>query len=100
MYCNFRLRVAHARRKEYEKAVQGGLSLTPSEMMALATEGKPISAGLQTHGTFDNTPQGDFYVPLEHTKGIEITDLYEARMEGKAKLRKAVKAAQSQPKTE
>lgn len=100
MYVNSIVRFAHAKRKEYEKAVQGGLSLTPSEMMAMAMDGKPIAAGLQTQGTFDNTPQGDFYVPLEHTRGIEITDLYEARMDGKAKLRKAVKAAQSQSKSE
>lgn len=104
MYRNSTVRFAHARRAPHEKAVQGGLSLTPSEMMDLATQGKPIAAGMQSQGTFDNTAQGDFYVPLEHVRGVDITDLYEARMEGKRKFRKAVSdyrtAAAAAAKTE
>lgn len=88
MYNNHTVRFAHARRREYERAVQGGLSLTPAEMMEMAKKGQPIAAGAPLQETFDNTPQGDFYVPMETRRGIDINDLFGAQMESKSKLRK------------
>lgn len=88
MYNNHTVRFAHAKRREYERAVQGGLSLTPAEMMEMAKKGQPIASGAPLQETFDNTAQGDFYVPMETRRGIDINDLFCAQMESKSKLRK------------
>lgn len=87
-YINRSVRFAHARRKTFEMKVQNGLSLTPAEMMKLAKEGMPIAAASPLQESFDNTPQGDFFVPLETRRGIDIADLYAAQQDSKNKLRR------------
>lgn len=81
-------RFAHCVRHDGEQEVQSGLALTPSQMMEMAQRGLPITT--QNLGvTYDEGYSNlDFTPPLEHQRGIDIGDLYEARMDAKSKLRR------------
>lgn len=100
MYVNGSVRVSYARRKPYERSVQNGLSVTPAEMFQAAKEGIPIAASQLSQASYDNTPQDDFYVPLDCRRGIDINDMFSAKMTGKEKVKTAKQKLDSQSKTE
>lgn len=78
---------AHAHRREDETEVQNGLAMTPAQMYDMAMKGLPISTqnlGITYDEGYSNL---DFTPPLEYQRGIDLGDLYEARMDAKQKLR-------------
>lgn len=80
-------RFAHAVRHEGEHDVQSGLAMTPSQVFKMAEKGLPVTTrnlGLTYDEGYSNL---DFTPPLEYRRGVDIGDLYEARMDSKAKLR-------------
>lgn len=79
---------ALAMRHDGEQSVENGLAMTPAQMYDMAKRGLPITT--QNLGiTYDEGVSSlDFTPPLEHRRGIDFGDLYEARHDAKAKLRK------------
>lgn len=85
-------RVAVCKLKEGEIPVQGGLAYTPSKMMQLAQDGIPIStqtaAGVQYD---DGYRKLDFEPLMEFRRGVDITDVWEADMDARQKVKNALK---------
>lgn len=85
-------RVAVCERHDDEIPVQDGLAYTPSKMMQLAQEGIPISTQTAAGVTFDDGYRTlDFEPLLENRRGIELTDLWEARQDIKVKMKEKMK---------
>lgn len=82
-----RNRFAHCVRHDGETEVINGQAMTPSQMFDMAQKGLPITT--QNLGvTYDEGYSNlDFNPPLEYRRGVDIGDLYEARMDAKVKLR-------------
>lgn len=67
------------KRSPSDVPVQNGLALTPAQMSDLMQRGLPISSanlGLQYE---EGVSHLDFEPPLEHRRGVDINDMYEAR---------------------
>lgn len=80
-------RFSCCRRVEGEQDVQNGLAMTPAQMFDMASKGLPVTTrnlGVTYDEGYSNL---DFTPPLEHRRGIDLGDLYEARMDAKSKLR-------------
>lgn len=79
---------AHCVRTNDEPEVQSGLAMTPAQMFDMALKGLPVT----THNLGVTYDEGysklDFEPPLEYRRGVDIGDLYEARMDAKSKMRK------------
>lgn len=91
---------AQALRHDGEQQVENGLAMTPSQMYDMAQRGLPITT--QNLGiTYDEGYSAlDFNPPLEHRRGIDFGDLYEARFDAKSKMRKLRDAGKfQQPET-
>lgn len=80
-------RFAHCVRHDGEQDVQSGLAMTPSQVMKMAEKGLPITTRNLGITYDEGYSQLDFDPPLEHRRGVDIGDLFEARMDSKAKLR-------------
>lgn len=86
------MRFSTCKRKKGEQPVQSGLALTPSQMMAMAERGVPISAQTASDSEFDLGAEAkDCYLPLERTRGIDIADLWVAERSAKKKMADALK---------
>lgn len=85
-------RVAVCELQTDESSVQEGLAYTPSKMMQLAQEGIPISTQAAAGITFDDGYRKlDFEPLLENRRGVEMTDLWEARQDIKSKVKDKIK---------
>lgn len=89
MITRTRIKVTNARRKDYERVVQNGLAVTPSDMQVLAAKGIPVSPQNLGLGYQDGVSKLDFQPPIEYTRGVDINDLWEARQQVKDKVRRA-----------
>lgn len=78
----------HFCRHSDEQVVQNGLAVTPSQMMELASQGIPISPNNLGLGFEEGVSDLDFTPPLQYQRGIDIGDLYEAREDSKAKIKR------------
>lgn len=83
-----RWRPAVARRHDEEPIVQNGLAITPSDMQDMMMRGEAISAQ-HMQAIKDETPsqRNDFYVPMEHTRGFDMVDAWNAQKEVQGKVR-------------
>lgn len=93
-------RLSVIKRNSNEKPVQDHLSITPSQMYQMAQEGTPVSA--QNLGmVFDEGySQLDFVPDLEHRRGVDISDMWDARMNFRKKVNDAKVAGKMQPVSE
>lgn len=84
------MRYSTPRRAVHEPVVQNGLALTPDKIEYMSRLGQPVTT--QTLGAeyYDNTANNDYYVPLEHRRGMDIVDVWNAMKDGKTKLRNAL----------
>lgn len=83
--------------KPYEHHVQNGLAYTPSQMADLVAKGIPVSntaVGIQSDSLAVDS------IPLEGVRGVDMSDLWNAREDGKRKLREIHNNIKSQSKTE
>lgn len=82
-------KLCNCKRQPFEQPVIDGLSISPYQMMEMAKEGTPISTsnlGL----TFDEGfSELDFQPDLEHRRGVDIADMWNAQQDFKSKVRKA-----------
>lgn len=78
------------KRKEDEKPVQSGLSMSPAEALEMALKGVPLSQAnlpsIEVYRTSDN----DYSVPMEFRRNADPADMYQFRQE----IHKKVKAGQ------
>lgn len=76
------------KRTEFEPVVQNGLAMTPSEMHELMQQGQAISAQ-NMQSIKEETPRqrNDFFVGLEHTRGFDMVDGWNAQRDVQAKVR-------------
>lgn len=81
------MRFSRCKRKSYETPVQNGLGLTPKQMAELTNKGIPISANNLGLSYQDGVQDSDFTVPMEHTRGVDLADLWNSAMDGKAKAK-------------
>lgn len=85
-------RVAVCQLHDDEEAVQDNLAYTPSQMMQLAADGIPVSTQSVAALSFDDgTRKLDFEPLMEFRRGVEMTDLWEARQDVKAKMKEKMK---------
>lgn len=70
-----------------EPIVQNGLAVTPSEMLELTNRGVPISPNNLGVIYEEGSSNLDFEPPLEHQRGIDITDMWEHREDVKSKMK-------------
>lgn len=79
------------------KKVQGGLSITPTQMSQLAERGVPISTqvlGAEYFDDGDSTPISDVPFPLR--RGVDISDVYEYQQRSREKVNNYVKSQKSE----
>lgn len=81
--------IVHQVPSDYEP-VQSNLSVTPAEMLKMAELGHPISAQSLGMESYDGYKDIDFDVPLEHQRGVDITDMFMSRQDAKRKLKMAI----------
>lgn len=77
------------KRHDYEAEVQSNLSITPSKMLEMAEKGIPVSSQLSGLSFEEGVSKLDFEPPLEHRRGVDMADLWEAREDLKVKVQKA-----------
>lgn len=76
--------------------VQGGLSVTPSEMLQATRNGIPISSQLLNDSMFNEGEVSRLTdVPFELRRGIDAGDIYQYQQESRAKVNKAKQAIQN-----
>lgn len=88
------------KRHSFESQVQNGLGLSPARMFELAQKGIPVSSQLSAAVYDEGVSVLDFEPPLEHTRGVDIGDLWEARENLKTKVRslkQRVKSGEIEP---
>lgn len=78
------------KRKIYEKPVQNGLAVTPAQMAELTAKGVPITASNLGMVFDDGVSKLDYDVPPEHTRGVDINDLWNLKQDIRKKLRKGL----------
>lgn len=76
------MRYSVCKRLPYEKPVQNGLSLTPSQIADMVSRGVPVSTS-NLVGTFDTLPDGS--VPREYHRGVSLNDLWNERLDARRK---------------
>lgn len=79
---------AHCVRRPDEMEVQSGLAMTPSQMYDMAQKGLPITTRNLGVTYDEGYSKLDFDPPLEYRRGVDLGDLYEARMDAKSKMRR------------
>lgn len=82
--------------KPYEHHVQDGLSYTPSQMAELVAKGIPVS---NTAVSLQSDCLAVDSIPLEGVRGVDMSDLWNAREDGKRKLREHVNNVKSEVKS-
>lgn len=91
-FCRKYNRVAVCKLQDGEIPTQGGLAFTPSRMMELANDGIPISTQTAAGVTYDDGYRTlDFEPLLEHRRGIDICDAWEADQDARVKMKTALK---------
>lgn len=78
---------ASYKRTEFDIPVKGGLSVTPSEMMRMASQGIPISNANLPFVDGDKNPSWN--IPAENVRGIDVAELWTLQQDSKAKIVKA-----------
>lgn len=87
------MRFAICKRSRQDQPVQNGLALTPAQMMKMAEKGVPISAQMAPNDEFDlGQDTKNCFLPLERTRGIDISDLWNAEKSAKHKMSDAIKS--------
>ena len=65
-----------------------GLAYTPSDMIRLAERGIPVSSQASSD-FYDGSLNPSWSVPMERTRGVDVSDMWEAQQESRAKIRNA-----------
>lgn len=91
------------RRRDTEPITKSGLSYTPSQMMAMAEQGIPVSMG-NAENFNDGVENPEWFVPYDRLRGVDPADLWNVEQDVKGKMRtgyrgfvKAQKAKQQEP---
>lgn len=71
-------RAVTIQRKSYEPIVQNGLAITPAEMEDMRKRGMAISAQNAQLLQVADAGDTDFFVPLEHQRGFDLADGWNA----------------------
>lgn len=69
---------------------KNGLAVSPSTAMAMAERGIPISAQMSSD-FYDGDDNPSWELPLERSRGIDPSDLWQMQQDSRSKIRKAVK---------
>lgn len=88
-------RPARTCRHENDPVVQNGLAVTPSQMADLASRGIPISTQNAASFTSNDVGRFDFDVPMEHTRGIDMAEMWQKREDVKSKFRETKRKLKS-----
>lgn len=76
--------------------VQGGLALTPSQMMTMSQAGVPISTQVLSAELFDPGHEGSSPdVPFERKRGVDFSSAYEYQERCRSKISGAIKSSES-----
>lgn len=86
------------KRRECETVVQNGLSITPSDMARLTSQGVPISANNLGVTYQEGVKSSDFTVPAEYVRGVDMADLWNQKMDSRVNARKVYNQVISEPK--
>lgn len=83
--CKMARRAIH--RYPYSRVnVQSGLSVTPSEMLALAQQGIPISSHFDDSKFDDGDTKALGSIDFIHQRGLDIVDVWEHQKSSRKKL--------------
>lgn len=82
-------------RRSDEMIVQNGLAVTPSEMQELVNNGIPVSPANLGLSYENGVLNNDFTPSLDNMRGVDISDLWEAQLDVKDKLRNNLKSIHS-----
>lgn len=81
-------RLAHCRYVESDTVVQGGLAVSPAEMMKMAERGIPVSSqNLASFNDGEVNPSWD--LPLDQTRGIDVAALWQNSKDIHKKIKSA-----------
>lgn len=80
--------------------VQGGLAVTPSQMLAMSEHGIPISSKVDESQFYDG--DSDYRIEIDPMlmRGVDINDAWNAEQDAKSKFRKAVNLSIKSQKSE
>lgn len=82
------VRVAcHCKRTKNDIPVKGGLSVTPSEMYRMASQGIPVSNANLPFVEGDANPSWN--IPAERMRGIDVAELWQLQQDSRAKVVRA-----------
>lgn len=90
---NNRLRkLSTIKRRFEENPVQDGLAVSPAQMVEMTRKGIAISTQNQPDSVFEEgSTINSFDIPLEHRRGVDLVQLWEASESAKKKIRSARK---------
>lgn len=93
-------RVCSTKLQKYEKSVQPGLALTPSQIHKMSEKGIPVTTQ-NLDGMFDDgVTRPSWDVPLDQQRGVDVATMWQKGRDTAAKLRKNGKDAKAELKTE
>lgn len=79
--------VCHCKRTKDDIPVKGGLSITPSEMYRMASQGIPVSNANLPFIEGDENPSWN--IPAERMRGIDVAELWQLQQDSRAKVVRA-----------
>lgn len=71
---------------EFDKPVQNGLAVTPSQMLDMTNRGIPVAASNLGLAYDEGYSDLDFTPPLQHQRGVDIADMWEKRQDLRSKI--------------
>lgn len=79
--------VCRCKRTVDDVPVKGGLSITPSEMYRLASQGVPVTNANLPFLDGDTNPSWN--IPADRVRGIDVAELWQLQQDSKGKIVRA-----------